>query len=165
MDARNQALAIRIGAPSVRIGAFTSDSDTRRLAIEWRPHTGIPPNWKPQEVGRTVATKLLAISGPLRKLEFPLGAEVVIGRNAGNTIHLEDPTVSPNHCRISQMDGRIILSDLDSHSGTFVNGIPVKQRELKSGDEVAVGNSVFLSRPKSPRTRQATWYRCMKMRR
>jgi transcriptional regulator with GAF, ATPase, and Fis domain len=91
-----------------------------------------------------VATKLLAISGPLRKLEFPLGDEVVIGRDADNFIRLEDPAISPHHCRISQADGRSTLTDLDSHSGTFVNGIPVKQRDLKSGDEVAVGNSVFL---------------------
>ena len=94
--------------------------------------------------GRTVATKLLAISGPLRKSEFPLGPEVTVGRDAGNDILIEDPAVSPHHCRIELQDGRLILSDLDSHSGTFVNGIPVKQRELKPGDEVAIGDSVFV---------------------
>jgi len=39
------------------------------------------------------------------------------------------------------------LIDLDSHSGTFVNGIPVKVRELNAGDEIAVGNSLFLFQP------------------
>jgi transcriptional regulator with GAF, ATPase, and Fis domain len=97
-----------------------------------------------------VPTKLLAISGPLRKSQFPLGAEIAIGRDVNNAIHLEDPAVSPHHCRIGLQDGRLILSDLDSHSGTFVNGIPVKQRELKSGDEVAVGNSVFLFETEKP---------------
>ena len=67
-----------------------------------------------------------------------------MGRDADNAIRLEDPGVSPHHCMIEFRNGRIFLSDLDSHSGTFVNGIPVRQRELKSGDEVAVGNSVFL---------------------
>jgi GAF domain len=33
--------------------------------------------------------------------------------------------------------------DLDSHTGTFLNGIPVKQRALHSGDEIAVGRSIF----------------------
>jgi Nif-specific regulatory protein len=94
--------------------------------------------------GQTVATKLLAISGPLRKTEFPLGPEVTMGRDEGNDILIEDPAVSPHHCRIGLQDGRLILNDLDSHSGTFVNGIPVKQRELKSGDEVAIGDSVFV---------------------
>jgi len=67
-----------------------------------------------------------------------------VGRDADNTIRLDDLSVAPHHCAIELRDGRCFLSDLDSHSGTFVNGIPVKQRELKAGDEVAVGNSVFL---------------------
>jgi transcriptional regulator with GAF, ATPase, and Fis domain len=91
-----------------------------------------------------LATKLLAISGPLRKSEFPLCAQVAIGTDARNTIRLEDSTVSPQHCVIESHDGKVVLTDLESHFGTFVNGIPVKDRELKSGDQIAVGNSVFL---------------------
>jgi transcriptional regulator with GAF, ATPase, and Fis domain len=70
--------------------------------------------------------------------------EVSLGRNAENTVRLEDPWVSARHCMIGDHDGRCVLSDLESHAGTFVNGIPVKERELKSGDEVAIGNSIFL---------------------
>ena len=91
-----------------------------------------------------MAGRLVAISGPLRKSEFLLGAEVSIGRDPDNAVCLQDPAVSPHHCTIGSRDGRLVLTDLDSSSGTFVNGIPVKQRELKSGDEVAVGNSIFL---------------------
>jgi transcriptional regulator with GAF, ATPase, and Fis domain len=91
-----------------------------------------------------LATKLLAISGPLRKSEFPLCARLAIGTDARNTIRLEDSTVSPQHCVIESHDGKVVLTDLESHFGTFVNGIPVKDRELKSGDQIAVGNSVFL---------------------
>src|SRR6202035_3681360 len=91
-----------------------------------------------------LATKLLAISGPLRKSEFPLCAQVAIGTDARNTIRLEDSTVCPQHCVIESHDGKVILTDLASHFGTFVNGIPVKDRDLKSGDQIAIGNSVFL---------------------
>jgi transcriptional regulator with GAF, ATPase, and Fis domain len=91
-----------------------------------------------------LATKLLAISGPLRKSEFPLCAQVAIGSDARNTIRLQDSAVSPHHCTIDSHDGKVVLTDLESHFGTFVNGIPVKDRELKSGDQIAVGNSVFL---------------------
>jgi transcriptional regulator with GAF, ATPase, and Fis domain/pSer/pThr/pTyr-binding forkhead associated (FHA) protein len=112
----------------------------------------------PAEKGRpTVATTLLAISGPLRKSEFVLGSALTIGRDAGNHICIEDPAVSPHHCKIEFQDSRPVLLDLDSHSGTFVNGIPVRQRELKSGDEIAIADSVFLfaagesrSAPSSP---------------
>jgi Nif-specific regulatory protein len=90
-----------------------------------------------------VAAKLLVVSGPLRKSQFPLGTNLVIGRDRDSTIRLDDPAVSPQHCSIASQDGQLILCDLDSHAGTFVNGIPVKQRTLKSGDEIAVGISVF----------------------
>jgi transcriptional regulator with GAF, ATPase, and Fis domain len=88
--------------------------------------------------------KLLAISGPLRKSVFSLSAQLAIGRDTRNSIRIEDQAVSPHHCVIESHDGKVILTDLASHFGTFVNGIPVKDRELKSGDQIAVGNSVFL---------------------
>jgi transcriptional regulator with GAF, ATPase, and Fis domain len=88
--------------------------------------------------------KLVAINGPLRKSEFPVFGEVRVGRDAGSTIRLEDPWVSAQHCTITEENGRYILNDLESHAGTFVNGIPARQRELTSGDEVAIGNSLFL---------------------
>jgi two-component system, NtrC family, response regulator HydG len=91
-----------------------------------------------------VAPKLLAISGPLRKAEIPLSERTTIGRDAANSVQLEDPGVSPRHCVIETHDGKIVLTDLESHLGTFVNGIPVKDRELEPGDQIAVGNSAFL---------------------
>ena len=88
--------------------------------------------------------KLVAISGPLRKSEFMVGRSVAIGSAEANAICLEDATVSPRHCEITIVGDRCVLTDLESQSGTFVNGLPVKQRELATGDEVAIGNSVFL---------------------
>ncbi len=103
-----------------------------------------------------MATKLLAISGPLRKSEFQLSAQLAIGRDPGNTIRLEDTGVSPHHCVIESRDDKVVLTDLESHFGTFVNGIPVKDRELKSGDEIAVGNSVFLFETDKPHNTAST---------
>jgi transcriptional regulator with GAF, ATPase, and Fis domain len=91
-----------------------------------------------------VQAKLLAISGPLRKSEFLLGNGVAIGSAPGNAIRLEDSAVSAQHCEIRIEGGRAVLKDLGSRGGTFVNGLPVFERELAAGDEVTVGNSVFL---------------------
>jgi transcriptional regulator with GAF, ATPase, and Fis domain len=88
--------------------------------------------------------KLVAINGPLRKSEFPIVGELSVGRDVENTIRLEDTWVSARHCTITARNERFILNDLESHAGTFVNGIPVTQRELNGGDEVAIGNSLFL---------------------
>src|SRR5579863_2191212 len=91
-----------------------------------------------------VQPKLASLSGPLRKAEFAVGSILTIGSDLSNTICLVSPNVSARHCILSQQDGRCVLTDLESHSGTFVNGLPVKRRELSSGDHIAVGESVFL---------------------
>lgn len=97
-----------------------------------------------------MATRLLATSGPLRKSEFSLAPENFIGGGADNTICLQDPGVSPHHCKIELRNGRHVLIDLDTQSGTFVNGIPIKERELQPGDEVTIGSSVFLFKDEKP---------------
>jgi transcriptional regulator with GAF, ATPase, and Fis domain len=91
-----------------------------------------------------VQPKLLALSGPLGKSEFRLFAPLSIGRDASNSICVEDSAISPLHCHIVRQDERFLLTDLDSASGTFVNGIPVKQRLLAAGDQIAIGSSLFL---------------------
>jgi transcriptional regulator with GAF, ATPase, and Fis domain len=69
---------------------------------------------------------------------------VSIGRDPSNSICVEDACVSLNHCRISRENEHFLLTDMDSDSGTFVNGLPVKRRVLAPGDEIAVGSSLFL---------------------
>jgi transcriptional regulator with GAF, ATPase, and Fis domain len=91
-----------------------------------------------------VQPKLLALSGPLGKSEFRVFSPLSIGRDASNSIRVEDSSVSPLHCHIVSQDERFLLTDLDSASGTFVNGIPVKQRLLTPGDQIAIGSSLFL---------------------
>ena len=88
--------------------------------------------------------KLAALSGPLRKSEFLVAGFLSIGRDSSNSICLEDASVSPSHCSISSDNERFHLTDMDSESGTFVNGIPVKQRVLAPGDQIAIGTSLFL---------------------
>ena len=95
--------------------------------------------------------KLLAISGPLRGSEFPLqSGEFAIGRESSNAIWLEHSSVSRRHCAVRVEEGRYILSDIDSRNGTFVNNVPVKERELENGDEVRIGEYVFLFLAREP---------------
>jgi transcriptional regulator with GAF, ATPase, and Fis domain len=91
-----------------------------------------------------VHPRLSALNGPLRKSEFPVAASLSIGAADSNPICLEDASVSACHCQITRDDGRYLLTDLGSTSGTFVNGIPVKQRILSPGDQIGVGSSLFL---------------------
>jgi transcriptional regulator with GAF, ATPase, and Fis domain len=99
-----------------------------------------------------VQPKLLALSGPLGKSEFRFSALLSIGRDASNAICVEDSAVSACHCHIARQDQRFLLTDLDSAGGTFVNGIPVKQRFLAPGDQIAIGSSLFLFQMESSAT-------------
>jgi two-component system, NtrC family, response regulator HydG len=91
-----------------------------------------------------VQPKLAALSGPLKKSEFPIADFLSIGRSSSNSVCLEDSSVSDTHCRIAADKERFLLTDLESGSGTFVNGIPIKERVLAAGDQIAVGSSLFL---------------------
>jgi len=92
----------------------------------------------------TMQPKLAALSGPLGKSEFPVAGFLSIGSDPSNSIYLQDASVSPRHCRINCDSERFLLTDMDSDSGTFVNGIPVKERVLAPGDQIAIGSSLFL---------------------
>jgi transcriptional regulator with GAF, ATPase, and Fis domain len=92
-----------------------------------------------------VHPRLIAVSGPLAGHSFALGVErLTIGREHGNGVHLRDLAVSRHHCVLEAIDGHFRLHDLDSRYGTFVNAVPVRQRDLADGDRITVGESLFL---------------------
>ncbi len=93
----------------------------------------------------SVNPRLAAISGPLRDSVFPLIDGVLsIGREFSNRLSIDDGLVSPQHCVITLDTDRCTLRDLGSLAGTFVNGLPVQERPLVHGDQIAIGGSVFL---------------------
>src|SRR5208283_963469 len=69
-----------------------------------------------------------------------------VGRDSANQLCLRDRAVSRKHFTISTTDVAFHLVDLDSHNGTFVNGIPVRRKLLSHGDTIRVGRCelVFL---------------------
>jgi transcriptional regulator with GAF, ATPase, and Fis domain len=88
---------------------------------------------------------LVAIAGPLTGAVFPLsGAEIVIGRDPGNTIVLPDPSVEPRHCVLGKQGARLFVRLLGGAGQTFVNGLPAGDRPLGEGDEIRIGQSLFV---------------------
>jgi len=56
-----------------------------------------------------------------------------------------DSAVSRKHCAISEVtQGVYEISDLDSHNGTFVNGIQVSRTPIQHGDRIRIGTSEFV---------------------
>jgi diguanylate cyclase (GGDEF)-like protein len=72
---------------------------------------------------------------------------ICMGRDKENDIVLDDPKVSKVHCEINLLYTdvleQIIIKDLDSTNGTYVNGILINQNILKAGDKIEVGETVL----------------------
>jgi Nif-specific regulatory protein len=89
--------------------------------------------------------RLVARDGPLKGTEFPLSEEEFsIGRDASNRLRIADLSISREHCLIDGQGGQFLLRDLESRNGTFVNGTPIGERRLEHGDEIRIGDSLFL---------------------
>jgi pSer/pThr/pTyr-binding forkhead associated (FHA) protein len=89
--------------------------------------------------------KLVAVDGPLKGATYAIaGDRFSIGRKSYNTLAHADLSISRRHCTIEFLGGRVRIADHESQNGTFVNGIPVRERVLAHGDQIAVGVSVFV---------------------
>src|SRR5947209_2905542 len=91
--------------------------------------------------------KLIVIKGADEGKQFELADPVVgIGRDAGNTIRLNDTEVSRRHAELYQKPGdrHYHLRDVGSANGTFVNNEPVSDAPLQPGDQVLVGQSILV---------------------
>ena len=64
---------------------------------------------------------------------------VLLGRDPGSDIRFKSDTISRRHCRISRKDGRLVIEDLGSRNGVLVNGVKVNKEDLKTGDELTIG--------------------------
>jgi transcriptional regulator with GAF, ATPase, and Fis domain len=89
--------------------------------------------------------RLEVVSGPLKGRQFSLKKEgISIGRDPSNEISLLDSQVSRRHCLIRSEGQGFLLRDLESRNNTFVNGVPVKERELAHGDQIRIGDSILV---------------------
>ena len=64
----------------------------------------------------------------------------VVGRGDQCDVIIDSTQVSRKHCLLEVWEDNIKVKDLDSSSGTFVNGVPIKDGFLRSGDQLRLGN-------------------------
>ncbi len=122
---------IRLGVtgPTIEIVAFTPLDEASSPAAP----SGVTIQAAPQHLALlrgTVPTECLTI-----------GRGGVIGRVKGHAeFVLEHPHVSQRHARLSVVGGRVLVHDLGSANGTFVNGRHLtRQVELRPGDRIDIG--------------------------
>jgi len=71
------------------------------------------------------------------------GASVTVGRVAECEIHIDDQSVSRRHCTLTLTGEAVLVTDLESANGTFINDRPVKSASAKPGDLIRVGSTVL----------------------
>src|SRR5262252_9589862 len=97
---------------------------------------------------------LLAVAGPLAGTTLPLPpGHVSVGRDGTNALTIADPAVSPRQCVLVHHGGEVTIRDCDQRSPTFINGLPAADQKLRDGDEIQIGDSLFVLRLEADRTR------------
>jgi predicted component of type VI protein secretion system len=101
---------------------------------------------------------LVSVAGRKAGTRVPVtSGHFLIGRDAACDLRAKSSQVSPRHCVISNRNGRLIVRDLNSSSGTYVNDRSVRgDTSLAHGDKLRVGPLMFVvhcapaSKPERP---------------
>jgi len=64
---------------------------------------------------------------------------ITIGRDQDNDLHVDDVNLSRQHCRILRTKEGIVVEDLGSSNGTYVNGARTQRQVLSVGDTILIG--------------------------
>ena len=116
--------------------AVINDVPVAQSPIE---RTGVPR-------GHRVNRLVIVAPADLKNTEIALGStDVMIGRAPDCTLRLGDDTgVSARHATVRVVDGYVLLEDLGSTNGTFVNGKQLSSpTRLAIGDRVDIGVVIF----------------------
>src|SRR5262249_37280886 len=90
-----------------------------------------------------MAAQLQVISGPDKGRTIPLSPDdtLLLGRSRQTHSPLTDRKVSRVHCQIEADGDHMVLTDLDSQAGTYINGKRVSEHVLQPGDVIQIGET------------------------
>jgi predicted component of type VI protein secretion system len=88
---------------------------------------------------------MVTADGKSRELP-PMHLPITIGRGDDCKIRVPVAAVSRKHCELLEEDDELVVRDLKSSNGTYVNKEKVKTRELIPGDLICVGPAVLVVR-------------------
>jgi pSer/pThr/pTyr-binding forkhead associated (FHA) protein len=105
----------------------------------------LSPEPKPAELlPMEKKARLVRLDGPEGGTSVELSKpEIKLGSSPSADIQVTEGTVSKKHAVIETTKGTHILHNQDELSGTFVDGVPIKDRELENHDIVQIGSARF----------------------
>lgn len=93
--------------------------------------------------------RLVSADGQL-SFELRAGQPLVLGRALSSDLPVLDPTVSRRHAELTIEPSSVVIRDLGSSNGTFVNGARVTTTAVRSGDRIIFGKILFEVQDLSP---------------
>jgi len=94
--------------------------------------------------------KLVVVGGVAKPTEFSLNLPAVIGRGREASLSLRHALVSRNHCEIFESDGYLVVRDMGSLNGTFVDNQQITEAVLPPGHLLTVGTVTFRAAYEAP---------------
>jgi pSer/pThr/pTyr-binding forkhead associated (FHA) protein len=76
--------------------------------------------------------------------------KTTIGRVEDNTFQIVEPSVSSHHCEVLLRGKEVVVKDLGSTNGTFINGEKISEGTIKPGQILRVGQIEIRLEPDTP---------------
>ncbi len=123
-------------------GTTVEDGEIRRPVSDLpRPADGFPGS------PRLLVSTPDGRDGGATQRTFPLTSPLtILGRGTDCDLRLVDQGVSRHHAEIRVEDGDVVLVDLGSTNGTFVDGQPIRRISLTDGTRVTLGRTTLVFR-------------------
>lgn len=124
-------------------GAAATGAGAPPVAFRAPDATGMHSATAPLADGSAPRLVVETMSGVAAGMEYDLGDEAVLGRGEVE-IHLEDPFASGRHAQITRQGKTVVLEDLGSTNGTYLNEeLLTGPSPLHAGDTIRIGDTRF----------------------
>lgn len=138
VDKTNQAsLQIKVHSSMMPPEPGGDDVDFNATTVTAAPLAAVPEP--------AAAAYLLVMSGPRAGQSLAITDELLIGRDENADLPLGDPGASRRHASVVRtLSGRILIRDLRSINGTYLNGHRIGRSYLSDGDQLRIGRETIL---------------------
>ena len=117
------------------------------MSTEFDDETKVAESPEPQKPGARDRDRayLIVLAGSAVGEMYKLSKdETVIGRGSQADIQVIDEGISRKHAALRLEGDRVVIRDLGSTNGTFVNGEKIDSHALRDGDKIQVGSTTIL---------------------
>lgn len=116
------------------------DAGDTTVSFEPDDTSGSRPPSRPSGKGGAYPLLLIRSGGGREGEEILLDADLLtIGRDPESHLFLDDVTVSRHHARVVRAAAGLVVEDLNSLNGTYVNRSRIERHQLADGDDLQIG--------------------------